>query len=82
MSRTVRFAATLLILVSLTCGSLGALPFGPRIVPAENGRGDFLTAVVQWIASLFAPDPATDDPPKPPPYTKEGSGYDPHGGPH
>jgi len=77
MSRPVRSAAALLILAALTCGSLGALPFGPRITPAENARGDFLTAVVEWIVSLFAHGPASGTP-----QIKDGVHIDPSGGPH
>jgi hypothetical protein len=81
MSRSVRFAAALLILAALTCGSLVALPFGSRITPAETARGDFLTAAVEWIASLFVPDRHVGDVTKPPqPTTKDGSNLDPHGG--
>jgi|GEM_PF-3564066 len=81
MSRSVRFAAALLILAALTCGSLGALPFGPRITPAETARGDFLTAVVEWIASLFVGDRHTGDVAQPSqPTAKDGSTLDPHGG--
>jgi hypothetical protein len=77
MSRTVRFAAALLVVASLTCGSLGALPLGSRIMPAESARGDFLTAFVEWIASLLAPDQPSGEATKPP--TKDGSTLDPHG---
>jgi hypothetical protein len=78
MSRKLRFAAALLILASLTCGSLGALPLGPRITPAESARGDFLTAVVEWIASLFALEPAVGKVPTLP-QTKDGVHIDPSG---
>ena len=80
MSRPIRFAAALLILASLTCGSLCALPPSFRTIPAETGRGDFLTAVVEWIAELLAPDRSVSDVLKPPPSTKDGSALDPHGG--
>jgi len=81
MSRSVRFAAALLILAALTCGSLVALPFGPRITSAETSRGDFLTAVVEWIASLFVADRHTGNVSQPTqPTTKDGSNLDPHGG--
>ena len=79
MSRPIRFAAALMILAALTCGSLGALPFGSRLVPAENVRGGFLTAIVEWIAAVFAPSPSTRDAPKPP-QTKDGVHIDPSGG--
>jgi hypothetical protein len=80
MSRRIRFAAALLILASLTCGSLGALPPSFRAVPAESVRSDFLTAIVEWIAGLLAPDRPTGEVPNPTPQTKEGSSYDPSGG--
>jgi len=81
MSRKIRFAAALLILASLTCGSLVALPFGPRVIPAETARGDFLTAVVEWISSLFAKQPSVGRVPAPP-QAKDGAHIDPSGGPH
>jgi hypothetical protein len=82
MSRSIRFAAALLILASLTCGSLYALPPSFRTIPAETGRGDFLTAVVGWIAALLAPDRPASGAPQPPPQTKDGSHMDPQGGGH
>jgi hypothetical protein len=75
MSRTVRTAAVLLILATLTCGSLGALPLGPRLAP-----DGFLTAVVEWVVSLLTPDRLARDTPKPPPPTKDGAVVDPSGG--
>jgi len=81
MSRNVRIAATLLILASLTCGSLGALPSRPRITLVEHDRGGFLNAVLEWIASVFAPARPTGDTPNPSsPQTKDSSSLDPHGG--
>ena len=81
MSRTFRFAAALLIIASLTGGSLGALPPSSRTISAESGRGDFLTALVEWIVGLLAPDrPGSDTSKPPPPSTKDGSALDPHGG--
>lgn len=80
MSRRIRFAAALLILASLTCGSLGALPPSFRTIPAESGRSDFLTAIVEWIAAVLAPDRPAGQAPQPPPQTKESSGLDPYGG--
>jgi len=82
MLRIMRFAAALLILASLTCGSLVALPPSSRTIPAETGKGDFLTKVAEWIASLLAPDRPVGEIPKPQPQTKEGSSMDPQGGPH
>ncbi len=82
MSRTVRFASTLLILAVLTCGSLGAWPLGLPNAPTLDGGGDLLTAVVEWIASILAPDhPSGGDTPSPEsPPTMKGTQIDPHGG--
>jgi hypothetical protein len=78
MSRKIRFAAALLVLVSLTTGSLGALPFGLRLIPAERGDS-FLTAVVEWIGSLLNLDRSSGNAP-PAPQTKDGTHVDPSGG--
>jgi hypothetical protein len=81
MSRTVRFAAALLTLVTLTCGSLGALPLGPRPAPTETEGAGFLTAVVEWLAAVFAPERTGGDVPQPPPpQSKDTGGVDPLGG--
>lgn len=53
MSRKIRFAAALLILGSLTCGSLSAFPLEHRTVLAQEGAGT-LTVLVDWVASLFS----------------------------
>ncbi len=82
MSRTFRFAAALLVIASLTCGSLGALPPSFRTAPAESGRGDFLAAIMEWIASVLAPDRPTGEAPKPPAQSKDGAHIDPSGGGH
>lgn len=79
MSRRVRFASVLLILGALTCGSLGALPLGLRPVPAESTRIGFVTAVVEWIASLFTPDRETGRAPAAA-QPKGGTNVDPNGG--
>jgi hypothetical protein len=79
MSRQVRFAAVLLTLAAFTCGSLGALPFGLRITPAEDVRGDFLTAVAEWISSLFVPERPAESAPKQP-QSKDTGTMDPNGG--
>jgi hypothetical protein len=81
MSRKIRFAAALLVLVSLTTGSLGALSFGFRLIPAERGDS-FLTAVVHWVASLFTPERPDRIVPQPSPPTKDASSVDPYGGGH
>jgi len=78
MSRKLQIAATLLLLVTITHGSLQALPSAPRLVPAHDGRGDFLTMIVEWIASRIAPAHPKDIPP-PASQPKEGSIMDPDG---
>lgn len=51
MSRKIRLAAALLILSSLSFGSLNALPLYPRrVAPHEEGT---LTAIVDWLAAFF-----------------------------
>jgi hypothetical protein len=81
MSCKVRFAATVFVLAVLVCGSLEALPFSLRPAPIENRGEDFVTAALEWIASIFVPDrdnrPANHKPRSP--QTKEGSTMDPHG---
>ena len=79
MSRSVRLAAVMLILASLTCGSLGALPLAPGITPAPNLAGSILASVVEWIASLLRPDrPGDTAPHRSQP--KDGAAIDPGGG--
>jgi hypothetical protein len=75
-----RLIALGVLLFGLASSTLQALPLmpQPRPVPTENGRGDFLTTVVDWIASIFTPDLPFGDTPEP--QTKEGSHLDPHGG--
>ena len=52
MSRKLQFVAALLILSSLSLGSLNALPLqNPRAVPHEGGA---LMAVVDWVVSHLA----------------------------
>jgi hypothetical protein len=50
-----RFFTALLIISALTCGSLSAFPLGHRTVLANEGAGT-LTAVMEWVASLFIGD--------------------------
>jgi hypothetical protein len=52
MSRKLQFVAALLILSSLSLGSLHAspLPRHPRVAPHERGT---LMAVVDWLASFL-----------------------------
>jgi hypothetical protein len=54
MSRKLNFIAALLILSSLSLGTLNALPLHPA--PASVHEGGVLVAVVDWIASLFSLD--------------------------
>jgi hypothetical protein len=77
MSPKVRFAAALVILTSLFCGGLNALPLGPRATPAEESAG-VLTELVQWIVSFFSesrPDGKAPEYPQ----TRIGSQLDPDG---
>ncbi|HEV8577981.1 MAG TPA: hypothetical protein VGX68_02770 [Thermoanaerobaculia bacterium] len=76
MSRKIRFAVALTLAV-LTCGSLGALPLGSPIASAE--RGDFLTAIVEWIVSVFVPEQPSEGAPKPA-QLKDNGTMDPNGG--
>jgi len=82
MSRIVRIVAASLLFAALAGSTLGALPFGSRPALTDTGRSDFLTAVMEWIASRFGPDQPAGETPKPPDLAKEGPGVDPHGGPH
>jgi hypothetical protein len=79
MSPKIRCAAALVILVALTCGSLGALPLGSHAVLPESDRGGVLAAVVDWFIALFTPDQASRQAHKPA-HTKAGSQADPNGG--
>jgi hypothetical protein len=77
MSRMLRSATAVLVISVLACGSLQALPLAAWGAPFDNDRGNVLTAIVEWIGSIFAerPDsaaPASDRP-------KEGSIMDPDG---
>lgn len=52
MSRKVNFIAALLILSSLSLGTLNALPLHPA--QAVGHEGGVLVAVMDWMASLFS----------------------------
>ena len=54
MSRKLQFVAALLILSSLSLGTLNALPLNPA--PATVHAGGVLVAVMDWAASLFSLD--------------------------
>ncbi len=74
MSRMFRSAATALLISLLACSSLPALPFAAWMPP---DRGNVLTAIVEWIGSLFTgrTDSTAPDSAQP----KEGSIMDPDG---
>jgi hypothetical protein len=79
MSRKIRFAAALLILSSLSLGSLHALPLlHPGVAPHEGGT---LMAVVDWLTSFV---PGSKPHGKAPSHSRPKSSYavDPNGGPH
>ena len=52
MTGKYRFGATLLIVSAMTCGSLNASPLGHRAMLADEGIPS-LTALVDWVSSLF-----------------------------
>jgi hypothetical protein len=79
MSPKIRLTSAVLVLVALSCGSLGALPLGPRGVLPESGKG-VLVAVVEWFVSLLLPEPYPRETPKPA-QIKSGQAADPNGGP-
>lgn len=77
MSRKIRFAAALLILSSLSLGSLCALPLPhPRVAHHEENP---VMAVMDWLASFFS---WTRSPGKAPSHRQSKSSYsvDPNGG--
>lgn len=77
MSRKLQFVAALLILSSLSLGTLNALPLQhPRAVSQEEGM---LMAVVDWITSLFSWDNLHGKPSKHP-RAKVSVQVDPDGG--
>ena len=54
MSRMFRSAAATLLLFLLACRSLPALPLVAWTLPAETQGGKILTAVAEWIESIFS----------------------------
>jgi hypothetical protein len=79
MSRKLQFVAALLILSSVSLGTLNALPLPhPRVALHQEGT---LLAVVDCLASLF---PASKPRGKAPNHSRPKSSYavDPNGGPH
>ena len=77
MSRMVRSAATVLLFSLLACSSLQALPFATWIPPSDTDRGNVLTAIVEWIGSIFTGPTDSTVPASARP--KEGSIMDPDG---
>jgi hypothetical protein len=72
-----RFVAVFLIISAVTCGSLSAFPLGHRTVLAQDGTGT-LTAVADWVVSLFSWDRVHGKAPKHP-LTKGTAQIDPDG---
>jgi hypothetical protein len=52
MTGKTRFGAALLIVSTMTCGSLGASPLSHRAMLGDDGTPT-LTALVDWVSSLF-----------------------------
>ncbi|HSN88837.1 MAG TPA: hypothetical protein VL025_18880 [Thermoanaerobaculia bacterium] len=75
MSRKTRSLAVVLVLVALTTGSLGAVPFDAL---GFEGRRDLLSVVWEWLASVLATGTSTPDN-LTPPLDKEGPQLDPDG---
>lgn len=75
MSRKTRSLAAALVLAALTSGSAGALPFDAT---GSVGRGDLLSVVWEWLASVLATGTSTPDD-LTPSLDKEGPQLDPDG---
>jgi hypothetical protein len=75
MSRKIRFAIALLIISSLTAGTLKAVPLGHPTMPADREAGAF-TLFVDWVVSLFSSSPP---PAERLPRSKVASQLDPNG---
>lgn len=74
MLRMFRSASIALVVFTLACGSLQALPLTPRAAPES---GDVLLTLIDWIDSLLGgkgPEPSV-----PVSQPKEGSIMDPDG---
>lgn len=75
MSRKMRSLTVALVLAALTTGSVGALPFD---AVGFKERGNLLSAVWEWLASILEPgNPAPDE--LTPSLDKEGPQLDPDG---
>ena len=78
MSRMFRSAAAALVISLLACSSsLSALPLVAWASPADTHEGNLLTAVAEWIGSIFTD--RTDSPVPDSTQPKEGSVMDPDG---
>lgn len=75
MSRKTRPLTVALVLAALTTGSAGALPFD---AVGFEGRGDLLSVVWEWLASVLEPGTSTPDD-LTPSLDKEGPQLDPDG---
>lgn len=77
MSRKLKFIVALLILSSLSLGTLNALPLYPA--PASVHEGGVLVAVMDWVSSLFSLDRSHGKSPRHP-RAKVSVQVDPDGG--
>lgn len=77
MSRIVRSAATVLLFSLLACSSLQAFPLATWMSSSDTDPGNVLTAIVEWIGSIFTEPTDSAAPPWFQP--KEGSTMDPDG---
>jgi hypothetical protein len=75
MSRKTRSLTVALVLAALTTGSAVALPFD---AVEFEGRGDLLSVVWEWLASVLEPGASTPDD-LTPSLDKEGPQLDPDG---
>lgn len=74
MSRKTRSLAVVLVLAALATGSVGALPLDAS---GFEGRGNLLSVVWEWLASVLSTETPPDDPT--PSLDKEGPQLDPDG---
>jgi hypothetical protein len=77
MSRKIRLAVIVLVLVNLAATAAYALPPAGR--PFSSGQEGVLTAAWEWLASLFFPAGETELQVA---WEKAGSSMDPNGDPH
>lgn len=79
MSRSLRFLATLLVLVGLTAGAAQALPSRPAFAVPE--AGNVLDAAWNWLVSRFRPVEPQSSRQDISQQQKSGCGMDPDGKP-